>query len=340
MAGGTAILRSVARALPKFALRPFGRPVAFHFHGVERRIDDARIQRNHHALDDFYAIAKSLKANFEILPLSALPDVLKHPERHTRTAFLMSDDGYRNTLHVAADVLDGLGLPWSLFVSTHHIDTGELNPLTAARFFLYFAPDGRYAIPHVGEGLLLTTPESRAGAEQSVTRTLRRLDPTRGCEAVDAMFGALPRAMRAQLVERFSSERFLNWPEVAELAKRGVEIGGHAHRHWSMHRGRSVEDLTSEARISKQRIEFQIGSCKAFAYPFGTPSDISRDAWHAVRDVGYSYGFTALAGTLPGNNPWLLPRYGLQAKELGLAALVPMLRTSNLRLAYWQRRMR
>jgi len=339
MAGGTAMLRGLARVVPARALRGFGRPVAFHFHGVEDRIDDPGIQFNHHARDDFVRIAKSLRSDFQILPLSALGDVLAHPSRHTRTAFLMADDGYRNNLSHVADILGTLGLPWSLFVSTHHIDTGELSPFTAARLFFRFAPNGRHALPHLPP-VVLGDAQARARAAASGLKRLRRLDVRRGRETVEAMLAAIPADRLARLKERFASERFLNWPQVAELAKRGVEIGAHAHHHWPMHRECSPDDLAHEARTSRERIENQIGPCRYFAYPFGNTADVSRDAWRAVRDAGFAHAFTTMAGSLDGGaNPWLLPRYGLQDGERRLAAFAPMLRAANPRLAFWQRRL-
>lgn len=339
MAAGIGLLRGLARILPGGALRAFGRPVALHFHGVARQIDDPRIQINQHARDDFYGIAKALKADFQVLPLAAIGDVLKAPERHARSVFLMSDDGYRNTLTDAADVLDGLGLPWTLFVSTHHIDTGEFNPFVAARLFFFFAPAGRYALPHWGKDIELKEHDTRPRAAAAGLRRLRLLDPIAGAHAVDAMLAALPPPLLARLKERFASERFLNWAEVSTLAGRGVEIGSHGHHHWPMHRGREAGDLLAEARISRARIEHQIGPCRFFAYPFGHTADVSREAWMAVRDAGYSHAFTTLSGSLDGGaNPWLLPRYALRPGDRDLATLAPLLRAGNRRLAHWQKR--
>jgi peptidoglycan/xylan/chitin deacetylase (PgdA/CDA1 family) len=340
MAGGTAMVRTLARFAPRAMLRPFGRPVVLAFHGVERRIDDARIQVNHHTLDSFHAIARTLRRDFQVLPADALGDALAHPERHARSVFLTADDGYRNTLTLAADVLDSLGLPWSLFVSTHHIDTGELHPFTSARMFFFHAPDGSYSIPHLGDAIPLGSADTRERAATRGLRRLRRLHPARGRAAVAAMQAAMPGVLLAALVERFASERFLNWPQVLELAKRGVEIGAHAHTHWPMHASRAAAELSDEALQARHRIENQIGACRLFAYPFGTPHDITRDGWQAVRDAGYRYAFTTLAGTLDAHdNRWLLPRYALQAQETRLGALVPLLRAGNLRRAVWQKRL-
>jgi peptidoglycan/xylan/chitin deacetylase (PgdA/CDA1 family) len=340
MAGGTAVLRRLARVLPAWSMRALGRPVALHFHGVERTVEDPRIQLHHHTRDEFYRIAKTLKSDFPVLPLAALAEVLKDPARHAQSVFLMSDGGYRNTLTNAADVLDSLAMPWTLFVSTHHVDTGELDPFTAARLFFFFAPPGHHLIPHMGRPVDLSNSTSRERAAKSGIKTLRKLDMGRGRQAVDAMLAAIPNDRLVGLKARFQSERFLNWPEVAQLAKRGVEIGSHGHHHWPMHKGRAIVELGHEARASKARVENQVGACTAFAYPFGEAADIAREAWRAVRDAGYAHGFMTLPGSLDaGDNPWLLPRYSLARDDTQLAVLAPMLRAVNPRLAYLQRQL-
>ena len=61
-----------------------------------------------HETDAFAQIAQDLKTNFDVLPLDAVDDVLKAPDRYPRAVFLMSDDGYANTLTVAADMLEDI----------------------------------------------------------------------------------------------------------------------------------------------------------------------------------------------------------------------------------------
>ncbi|MEI9886240.1 MAG: hypothetical protein WDN08_07000 [Rhizomicrobium sp.] len=144
------------------------------FHGVEDTTCDPRLQTNHHETDAFLQITQDLKANFDVLPLDALDDVLKAPDRHPRALFLMSDDGYANTLSVAADLLADLKLPWTLFVSTHHIDSGARNPIFLARLFVFLAPAGRYDIPHLPQPLVLV--DDRDAVAEAVVRQLRALD--------------------------------------------------------------------------------------------------------------------------------------------------------------------
>jgi peptidoglycan/xylan/chitin deacetylase (PgdA/CDA1 family) len=329
------IARATGTLVPAALARPFGAPAAVFFHGVEPRLTDPAIQINQHALDAFENIARLLKRDFDVLPLAALGDVLKHPAKHSRALFLMSDDGYANTLSVAADVLETFALPWTLFVSTHHIDTGMLNPMTIARAFFLLAPEGQYDIAQLGAVVL--GGERKAPTRQMLD-TLKSLDAVRATEAVAAMQIVLDQA-GIDLPQRLPSERFLTWPQIRQLNNRGVEIGAHADWHWPMHENQSKDYLREQALRPKQRIEKEIGPCRAFAYPFGQRADVSRAAREAVRDAGYDYAFTTMAGTLDaGTDNWLLPRYGLSPQESNLAARLPVMRAANARLRKWQSR--
>ena len=327
--------RELGRWIPPAALACAGRPAALFFHGVEPATADGRVQTNHHEVAAFRAILQGLK-DFDVLPLSAIDDVLAYPEKHRRSLFLMSDDGYRNTLTVAADILDEFKMPWSLFVSTAHIDGGAPNPVFLARLFFFYAPPGLYDLPHLVP-LRLDSEESRMESAFSGIAALRSLPAEKAEETLAAMARAFaPEALEA-LIERFPSERFLSWDEVRALSRRGVTIGAHAERHWPMHAGQSADYLARQAAGAKARIEAEVGPCRFFAYPFGNTHDVGPLAWKAVRDAGYSHGFTTLSGSLSaGGNPFLLPRYGLGPRDSHIAALVPLLAAGNGRVRAWQ----
>jgi hypothetical protein len=56
-----------------------------------------------------------------------------------------------------------------------------------------------------------------------------------------------------------------------------------------------------------------------------------------VRDAGFSHAFTTLSGSLAvGGNRFLLPRYGIGARDTHIATLVSLLRAGNRRLLRWQ----
>lgn len=336
MVSGSDMLREAARWVPRALTQPFGRPVMLVFHGVVERLTDPRIEVNHHEMREFVAIAEALKTQFDVLPLTALAEVLAAPQKHSRAVFLTADDGYRNLLGLGRDILDAHGLPWSLFVSTRHIDTGDPNPLLLARLFLCFAPPGDYRIPHVPSSIVLN--QDRDAVLGTVIDRLKRLPREKAQESIGAMVDSVPRDRWCEWLARFPSEQFLNWDEVRMLSGSGVEIGAHAEYHWPMNSAQSKEALAAQARNARSMVIEHVGRCRYFAYPFGNVRDVSADAWTAVRDAGYEHAFTTLSATLDrSGNPWLMPRYMLKPAERRLSSLLPMLRAGNRRLGKWQR---
>lgn len=327
--------RELGRWVPPAALAHVGQPAALFFHGVEPATADARLQTNHHEVRAFRAILDGLK-DFDVLPLDAIDDVLANPKAHSRSVFLMSDDGYRNTLTVAADILADYRMPWTLFVSTAHIGTAKPNPIFVARLFFLHAPAGLHTLPHLG-AITLDSEENREKSALSGIDRLRFLPGEQAEETLAAMRAAFAPGELETLIARFESEKFLDWNEVRALHARGVTIGAHADSHWPMHAGQGQAWLTRQAAGAKSLIEAEVGPCRFFAYPFGNKSDVGAGAWKAVRDAGFSHGFTTLSGTLAaGGNPWLLPRYGLGPRDSHIASLVPLLFSGNPRLRRWQ----
>jgi peptidoglycan/xylan/chitin deacetylase (PgdA/CDA1 family) len=315
------LARGFGRFIPGDTVRRPGRPAAVFFHGVEDKTIDPRVQTHHHETAAFIAIARELKAQFDVLPLEAIQDVLERPERYPRAVFLMSDDGYANTQGVAANILEDLRLPWTLFISTHHIDSGERNPVFLAKLFAYYAADGRYEVPHFSEPLTLAA--NREIIAEHIVRRLCGLGMERAQYAVDAMTAQFDRATLAALLAIFSSETFLTWDGVRALQRRGVTIGAHAHRHWAMNDRQAVMTLRLEAETSKRRIEEEIGRCRYFSYPFGNKEDISTGAWRAVRDAGYDCAFAAFSGSLDAQaNRFLLPRFAIGSDASHLTTLL------------------
>lgn len=330
--------RRLARHIPAAALRPVGGPAALFFHGVEKYTLDGRVQLNHHAADSFARIAAGLRRDFDVRPLTDIESVLAVPHRHRRAVFLMSDDGYANTLSVAADMLTGL--PWTLFVSTAHIGSGLPSPVFLARLFYIYAPRGLYDLPHLGKGLVLDGEAGRQAAADSGIAALKSLPAAQADETVAAMRAAFPPDMLAALLARFASEQFLDWDGVRALKARGVEIGAHADTHWPMHAAQTEAWLRRQAAGAKAVIEAEVGPCRFFAYPFGNIADIGPGAWRAVQAAGFSHAFTTLSGSLAGSrNPFLLPRYGIGPDDTHLASLVPLLAAGNRRLRAFQDRL-
>ena len=191
-------------------------------------------------------------------------------------------------------------------------------------------PDGTYNLPHLQGPLCLNGSRDAAAAE--ILHQFR-------CSS-----GAAGQAGRGRYgvgVERFGTEfpgricvrtlSRLGWrastgaPQCNDRRARPLALGTARERG----RGR----LRLQAEEPRRRVEAELGvACQHFAYPFGNRNDVSGAAWRAVRDAGYSHAFTTMSGTLDaGQNPWLLPRYGLAMRERNLAGSVAAAATGESR---------
>ena len=103
----------------------------------------------------------------------------------------------------------------------------------------------------------------------------------------------------------------MNWSELAELARAGVEVGSHTISHAHLTR-LSDEELDRELRQSRSRIEDELGRpCRLIAYPYG---EHDPRVQAAVRRSGYEAAF-ALAAGAGRDNPYALPRIDLYRRD-------------------------
>lgn len=332
------VARQFAKFVPEALVRPLTRPAVVYFHGVEAEGSDAEIERIHHRADLFAEIVTALNKTYTILPMRALGEVLRQPHLYRNCLFITFDDGYANNL-LAAQILQALAIPWTLFVSTDHIEKGEPDPIFMARLFFMYAGAGSYSLPYFRFHVRLGAWRQRRRMMDRGIAELKNLDAARAEECLMEMKARLGSAKLLDLIDSVRSKKFLTWDQVRSLRDQGAEIGSHACVHWPMHRDQSDAYLKEQAAISKSQIEANVGTCKYFAYPFGQRADCSVPAWRAVRDSGYDYAFTAIPGTLDASrNDWLLPRYGIGIHERAVTSIIPMLRANNRVFRRWQDR--
>lgn len=115
-------------------------------------------------------------------------------------------------------------------------------------------------------------------------------------------------------IEREDLWRVMTWEELAELHRRGWDIGGHSHTHprlsaISMERLR--EELATPLRLLRERLD--IATPISMAVPFGGAGDITSEGRNEVSDAGYSACCSDYGGenVPPGN------RFDIKRIELG-----------------------
>ena len=95
----------------------------------KKKIVDPRIQTLHLELAAFEKQIGYLRKHFDIVSIDDLCDGVTGGKKLPPSMVVLTfDDGYRNNLDVVAPYLASLGVPFSVFVSTRHIDEGLRFP--------------------------------------------------------------------------------------------------------------------------------------------------------------------------------------------------------------------
>src|SRR5712671_2630075 len=110
-----------------------------------------------------------------------------------------------------------------------------------------------------------------------------------------------------------SGDEMLSWSELAEVARQGVEVGGHTHSHPmldTLPHGAARDEIVRCRELIEQRTGAAVAS---FAYPHGYSS-----AWvrRAVAEAGYTSACAVKnAMSHPGDDRFAIARLMLEASH-------------------------
>jgi len=247
-----------------------------------------------------------LASCFNVLPLGAAVQASAAGQLPPRAACITFDDGYRSLHDLALPVLREFRLPATVFITTGHIDQGNMwndrivetvQAMAADQLDLTDLGLGTYALHGVAQ---------RRAAIATLTERAKYLPPTARQAVVDRL-GLLAG-------QGTGPELMLTREMVLNLERSGIEIGAHTVSHPIL---TSLDDDDARAEIAgcKAELEAILGKpVPLFAYPNGKPGK-DYDARHVamVREAGYDAAFTTEVGAitrdhdrfqLPRSRPW------------------------------------
>lgn len=110
--------------------------------------------------------------------------------------------------------------------------------------------------------------------------------------AIDAIFAAL-----GGDEQELCDELYMTWEDVGELARGGIELGGHTKSHEILSR-LDAANAEQEVREGREAIARRLDvESRSFAYPFGRRWDYDAKSKEAVRKSGFASAATTHAGT-------------------------------------------
>lgn len=232
-----------------------------------------------------------LSQRFKIV---SLVEYLASSDRR-RLAAITFDDGYRVTYETILPVLEDRGLPVTIFVSTGHLEKGELLWFSILKALSF--ESGYSEIQSGGRNFSLTSLPGRVYAWESLRE--------------EAVRSGNPRLYSKSLAERYPLPDDLElhytgmtFDQVSNAERSGlVEIGAHTITHPFLNQ-MTVKDQTNEIAGSGEVLAKLTGHVvRYFAYPGGI---YQAESINLVCNAGFEAAFAVTP-----HNPVTVPRYEL-----------------------------
>lgn len=239
-----------------------------------------------------------LARRYEVTTIGAAWRALAQPGSRSLVALTM-DDGYKDNLSHLAPLLERAGVRATVYLESGPLDARALN--WTHKFF--FALDALGAERFVARYRALAEREPGAwpreglGSGAATSYALKRalkygVEPAARTRVVDQLFREAGGDERV-----LCDELYLTWDEARELARRGVELGGHTVSHDILSR-LGADGARAEIAGCRAALERGLGApVESFAYPFGRRWDYDADAKAAARAAGFASATNTHAGT-------------------------------------------
>jgi peptidoglycan/xylan/chitin deacetylase (PgdA/CDA1 family) len=244
------------------------------------------------------------RSRANVLPLGEALESLWKGSLPPRSVVITFDDGSYDFYRQACPLLAEFGFPATAYVSTYYVDFNRPVYNTMVSYLLWKGLGRRLEWPEVLAAPRVLAPESLA----ETVCAFRAHATARAFSAPekDALLAEL--AGRLDLdYERFCERRVLclmNPSELREVAKMGMDVELHTHRHRSY---RKRELFVAELEENRARILAATGRrAEHFCYPSGASLPVFAE-WLSA--CGVRSGTTSVPGLASrASNRWFLPR--------------------------------
>ena len=292
--------------LLRTALPVAGRGIIFAGHGVATSFVNRTTEEVHITLDALRSVITVLKElDYDFLTMDQLVSLsangFRHPKHWTHLTF---DDGYQNIFDIAYPFLKARGIPFSVFVSTHYIQTGDRFPTFWLRLAEQLGLPLQQMFPHLSLG-----ERPAANLFQNGLRFASFAEHER---IVGTVKSAVLAKHGGAILDRYYNDRPISIEDLVALASDPlVHVGSHSHHHIIYHDGqdRDVAKSNIDESIRLLREEWKVSKRPTFCYPNG---DWAPQWAQLLADAGVPHAFPNATGFVDSTvEPQLMPRFWL-----------------------------
>lgn len=244
---------------------------------------------------------------FMVLPLDVAVQRMREGSLPERALAITFDDGYADNCEVAMPILQSLGMPATVFVTTGFLNGGCMwNDIVIESFrrTSYDSANLDDLLPEPGlKTLRLAAPMDRRGALESVINAVKYL--------VAGQRLAVVNRIAERLGVTLPSNLMMTSAQVLALRKGGLQVGAHTVSHPIL-TTLSTDEARREMQDSKNFLEQLLGErVGLFAYPNGKPGqDFDSRSVALAQEIGFDAAVTTAPGAASSlTDPYQLPRF-------------------------------
>lgn len=277
--------------IPEIFDRSFQKPKVLFYHGVEQNVlTNKRVQGNQIPMIAFEKQIAYLKKYNEIISIDEFYNRMTERKIAGREVVITFDDGYKNNLTIAAPLLKSLNVPFTVFIPTNNITTGDRLPTFYVRGAVFSDIVKLLDLPSLQKRYHLRTLQDCIVAEKEIIGYAKSASNSEVLNLVAEIKSNLSQDELTKICADYESEELMNWDEVAEITSYGATIGSHTLDHTLLHKKQSKEETIAQLKQSKDIIEEKIGYCDYFAYPNGDSNSVCAYSLDEVLSF-YKMGF-------------------------------------------------
>ncbi len=227
--------------------------------------------------------------------ISALDGGAPLPRRAVMVTF---DDGFCDNFHLAWPVLQRHRLPAIFFLATDFLDRQVPFWFDRLVQLLLLLRNDRLHLEALDQTL---EPSSSVATRRmqaaNLLRQLKRVPDAVRCSVMQELERQANAAGVGGAPSADPLASPLQWQQVREMARDGMEFGSHTVTHPVLTRLGGAAPLARELGLSRQRIAHETGrSVTALAYPVGGRDAVDEQVLQATAEAGYRLAFTYQPG--------------------------------------------
>lgn len=238
--------------------------------------------------DVFEQHLETIKQHFEIVTTEKLARIVNKTKLEKRYALVTFDDGYLDNYTLAYPAMRQKNISGVFFLPTSLISGTDIPWWDEMAFILRSNVGQKVGLPGVDELIQLQAQTLDKDIRQFIYRA-KRLENYTAQQVLEHLREQFPDVDSKTKAEQ--QQLFMNWSQVEDMAKGGMEIGSHTINHHILSR-LSEDEQRHEIADSKTVIESELQrTVNVIAYPVGRHHCFDETTKKIAKQSGYQLGF-------------------------------------------------